>query len=251
MLKVIIADDDIEMLHGLKQIIPWEDFGYSVAGTAENGFAALSLIGEIKPDLLIADITMPGIDGLELIRGAKKLKNDMRSIVLTCHEDFIYAKEAIKLDVSDYLVKYTLTAEELVEAILKVRKEIESGNNGEANGKLGCNNRIQAHRKEIAKVLEFIDCHMDEMISCEAMAKYVNLNCSYFSRLFKDQTGVSFSDCLKQKRLERATDLLINTELCIEDIAKAIGIENSSYFYRFYKRETGHTPGDIRRDGYK
>ncbi len=78
------------------------------------------------------------------------------------------------------------------------------------------------------------------------MAALVNMNSNYFSRLFKNEVGTSFSDYLVNKRMEVATELLGNSGLSIEEIVKAVGIESISYFYRVYKKVTGRTPGDIR-----
>ena len=78
------------------------------------------------------------------------------------------------------------------------------------------------------------------------MANYVNMNSNYFSRLFKNEIGMSFSDYLLNKRMDVATELLNNSDYSIEEITKAIGIESISYFYRAYKKITGNTPGDVR-----
>jgi two-component system response regulator YesN len=101
-------------------------------------------------------------------------------------------------------------------------------------------------RPEVNKVIEYINSHINEEISCEKMACFVNMNSNYFSRLFKNEVGISFSDYLVNRRMEVATELLSNSELSIEEIVEAVGIESISYFYRVYKRITGKTPGDIR-----
>lgn len=125
MIKVIAVDDDIEMLLLLKNIIVWEDYGFTLQTVCENGRDALMTANEKGVELLIADITMPLMDGFELIRQLKPEFPQMRSILLTCHEDFSYAQEAISLGVEDYLVKYALTEKRLVEALIKVKHSLE------------------------------------------------------------------------------------------------------------------------------
>lgn len=101
-------------------------------------------------------------------------------------------------------------------------------------------------RFEIKKVLEYIDENLDEHISCEKMSEYIGMNASYFSRLFKKETGMSFSDYVIKKKIEKATYLLKYSELPVEEIANLTGFTNVCYFYKAFKKVTGKTPGDIR-----
>lgn len=129
MIKVVIIDDDIEMLFGLKEIIDWDKYGYTVVGQAENGEKGLEIIKKYKPEVIITDITMPAMDGLDLIEKAKNIVPNIKPVILTCHEDFNYAKQALKLNVYDYVVKYTLTKESLVNIIVNLREKINSERN--------------------------------------------------------------------------------------------------------------------------
>ena len=123
MIKTFIVDDDIAMLKGLRQIIPWEKYGFEIVGQGVNGEDALTQIKVIKPDLLITDISMPVMDGLELIRKSKAILPELKTIILTCHEDFNYAKEAVQLEADDYVIKLTLTAEELLLILNRIKEK--------------------------------------------------------------------------------------------------------------------------------
>ena len=125
MIKVVIIDDDIEMLIGLKNIIDWKQYGYTVVGVAENGDKALDIIQEYKPEVVITDITMPEMDGFELINKTKAIVPNIKSIILTCHEDFSKAKQALNIKAYDYIVKYMLTKESLIEVLLGLKQSIE------------------------------------------------------------------------------------------------------------------------------
>jgi two-component system response regulator YesN len=126
MIKILLVDDDIEMLQGLVNIIRWEDYGFTIAGTAESGLDALNIISSAMPDVVMTDITMPVMDGLELIREAKKFKPDIKSIIISCHEEFNYAKEAIRLEADEYIIKHTLTEEELIRVINKLKAKMQA-----------------------------------------------------------------------------------------------------------------------------
>lgn len=124
MMKVLIVDDEIEIVNGLVAMIPWGELGYDIVGTAQNGEKALELIRSTSVDILITDITMPSMNGLELIRHVRKIKKGIRTILLTCHCSFDYAKEAIVLEVDEYLVKHLLSREVLINTLDKLSNKI-------------------------------------------------------------------------------------------------------------------------------
>jgi two-component system response regulator YesN len=123
-IETIIVDDDVEVLEGLRTFIRWEGMGFRIVGTAADGASALALVRRHRPGLLIADITMPSMDGFELIRECKRCVPELRSVILTCHEEFGYAQEAIHLGVMDYLLKITLTPEKLQDVLSRIRADI-------------------------------------------------------------------------------------------------------------------------------
>lgn len=100
--------------------------------------------------------------------------------------------------------------------------------------------------EDVKKILAYVDEHLQEKITLQTAADFVYKNSSYLSRLFKQSMGVSFSDYLISARIRKATELLEHSSLPVEEIAARVGIENTSYFYKFYKRETGRTPRESR-----
>lgn len=120
MIKLIIADDEPLVQAGIKSMINWEDYNISIVGTASNGAAAYELILEHSPEIVITDIKMPVMSGLEL---ARKCRDEGRKlplfIILTSYEEFNFVKEAITYQVVDYLIKLELTPEVLLETVKK------------------------------------------------------------------------------------------------------------------------------------
>ncbi|MEK5466310.1 response regulator [Paenibacillus sp. FSL R7-0210] len=122
MLGVLIVDDELLMRIGLKSIIQWEDEGFTILGEAANGREALELAGTHRPDLIITDIKMPVMDGLELIREARRLDIGGQFVILSCLEEFQYAQEALRLGAADYLIKSDMKPHELVHVLETVKK---------------------------------------------------------------------------------------------------------------------------------
>ena len=354
MIKILLAEDDVEMLEGLTHVIDWNTHGFIIAGTARNGGAALELVRKILPDLLITDITMPVMSGLELIREAKKIQPKIKSIIISCHEEFEYAREAIRLQADEYLLKHTLTEETLLQTVSKIKSEIDEEaehlqdyygfnvepshsyhlaelaslysayapelksavkendvlklikKSDEMNKQIDekkyhpipqkavlskllielallmpdsrgisveamqlkddnysfkqgiqliaekiANSQYNTINRDVLKGIAYIEENLGDNISCKNVAKHVNMNSSYFSRLFKKEMKQSFSDFVLQKRIDKATELLSNTRYNIDEIVRMVGIESVSYFYRIYKRITGNTPGDVRNRAQK
>lgn len=123
--KVILVDDEYYVRQGLKSLIDWGACQFEVAGEADNGEDALDLIGQIHPDLVITDIRMPGIDGLELIRQAKEsAKTHAEFIIISGYSDFKYAQQAVRFGVHDFVLK-PIEKEELEATLLKLSESME------------------------------------------------------------------------------------------------------------------------------
>lgn len=122
MLKVLIIDDEPNVRRGLKTIINWEEYGYSVCGEAADGIEGEKKIEELDPDLILADINMPYVSGLELIEKLRVEGNKCKVIILSGYNDFAYAKKAIKFGVSSYLLK-PIEEDELI-TIIKELKDV-------------------------------------------------------------------------------------------------------------------------------
>ena len=124
MLKVFLVEDEVVMRNGIKNNIPWEQEGFEFAGEASDGELAYPLIKKEKPDILITDIRMPFMDGLELSRLVKKELPQIKIIILSGYNEFDYAKTAISIGVTDYLLK-PISSAKLLEAVKKVGDMIE------------------------------------------------------------------------------------------------------------------------------
>lgn len=118
-MKVLLVDDDVPMAKYLEKLIPWDELGITMAGKASSGKKALSLFREHLPEVVVTDIGMPQMDGLELAAKMRGINPDVRIIFLTCHEDFHYARRALELEADDYLIKDGMSADQLKTSLQK------------------------------------------------------------------------------------------------------------------------------------
>lgn len=113
MTKVLIVDDDALVRMFLRQVLPWESEGYMVVGDARDGEEALEIAAQTTPDLVLSDVSMPTMDGVELVRQLRAKNFSGGIIMLSCHDDFEYVKNAMQLGADEYLLKNHLSAESL------------------------------------------------------------------------------------------------------------------------------------------
>ena len=125
MLKIFLVEDESIMREGLRDNMPWQQFGYEFVGEATDGETALPLIRKIKPDVLLTDIKMPFMDGLSLSRIVAKEFPNMKIIILSGYDDFEYARQAIQIGVEQYILK-PVTRETLKKVLSEVKDKIDS-----------------------------------------------------------------------------------------------------------------------------
>ncbi|MCK9861483.1 response regulator [Paenibacillus sp. ATY16] len=130
MYKVLIVDDEFYFRQALKISLPWSELGFQIAGEAKNGAEALELMPEVEPDVVLVDMNMPIMDGLEFIHKAKERDQKTKFLVLSGHSEFAYARQAVQLGVSNYVLK-PINEEELQSSLLNIKDLIRSERLGE------------------------------------------------------------------------------------------------------------------------
>ena len=125
MYKVLIVDDEPEMLEGLKILIDWQHYGFKIKDTSKNGLEAVEKIQNFRYDLVITDIRMPKLDGMELIKEIYNLKPLIKVMILSGYNDFKYAKQAIQFGVKGFLLK-PIDEDELVEYLIEIKNELDN-----------------------------------------------------------------------------------------------------------------------------
>lgn len=130
MLKVMLVDDEKLIIEGLKNIIDWEELGLEVVQTANNGQEAIEKFKESPVDIVVTDINMPKVTGIELLKGLKEINDDVKFVVLSGYDEFSYAKSAIELGVKSYILK-PVNEEELESVLRLIVEELSLKNKKE------------------------------------------------------------------------------------------------------------------------
>ena len=125
MYSILIIDDEPIVKIALRSILPWEEHGFSICGTASNGLEALPLIEQHHPDVIITDLKMPKMDGLEMIAKLREAGCDAYIIILTAYDSFTYAQTALRLGAVDFLLK-PFHDGDLENAVLALQKKLSS-----------------------------------------------------------------------------------------------------------------------------
>jgi len=125
MIKVMIVDDEMLVRAGIRSTIQWQQLGMEVVAECEDGQEALDAFNQLRPEIVITDIRMPVMDGLELARRLKEIDSQVQIIFLTCYEEFSYAREAIRLDIADYIVKPTMTVDDMTKVLIRLKETLE------------------------------------------------------------------------------------------------------------------------------
>ena len=266
MYKLIIADDDEIICNGLARVIDWKSAGVQVVATAFDGEEALKKIKLFHPEIVILDITMPFVSGLELAKLLNSEYADIRVILHTAYKDFEYARQAIKYHVFDFLTKPCHHNEVLFsvkQAIADIEKAGRTGETRDNDHDAGKNDisgisidKTSGMGKEKPgyaqlmqmEIFEYIrHNYSDPDINLTDSAKALHISPSYLQTLLKKYDNTNFSDLLNRIRMEEAMKLLKEGNLKIYEVAFQIGLNSSQYFSRKFKKYYGIEPRDVQK----
>lgn len=253
MYKVLLVEDEERIRKGLRAVFPWEKYGCVVAGEAENGQEGIERIRELRPDIVLTDISMPIVSGLDMV--AQTIEEyHYAAIVLTVYSDFEYARSSLKLGAVDYLTK-PLRNSELAEALGRAGVYLENQKRlmrRPSNSMADLKAQVLAPSMEVSservrKILRYIEKHYRKKIRVGDMAGELHTSAGYLNQLLKEETGYTFNDYLNRFRILKSMDLLEDDQQKIYQIADAVGIGDYKYFVSVFEKYTGMTPTNYRR----
>ena len=238
-LRVLLVYDEIMIREGFKRLFDWEAHECEVVGEAADGMEALARMDALKPDIVIMDINIPIMNGLKVIQLGRIKHPEMAFVIVSGYDDFSYCREALRLQITDYILK-PVNYEEFGACIdnlkislfeRRITKEPE-----------------EQEERTITLLTRYLQEHMAEELSLSVLAEQFYLNPQYISQLFKNEIGVGFLTYLTNIRMEKAKKLLLSTSYSIAEVAEQSGYGDYRVFTKVFKKTEGITPSQYRRD---
>lgn len=251
MIKILIADDERIEREILAEILDSRFGRDAQTRMAENGRRAVDMATLWNADIVLMDIEMPGLSGLDAARTILEQRPECKVIFVTAYGLFTYAQEAVKLGACDYLLK-PVTADDVERAVRRAANQAETQRQLKALAPVGNApaESVTADKASLlmGKVKSYLQHnYMLYDISLDSVSTILNINPSYFSAQFKRRFGVNFVDYLTDIRMNAAKELLTDPLRATSEVANMVGYENANYFTRAFKKKTGMTPTEYRR----
>ena len=238
-LRVLLVDDEIMIREGFKRLFDWTAHDCEVVGEAADGMEALSKIDALCPDIVIMDINIPIMNGLKVIQLSRIKHPETACVIVSGYDDFSYCREALRLQITDYILK-PVNYDEFGSCIDSLK--ISLFERGVTHSESPMEDR------PINQLTRYLQKHLAEEISLSVLADEFHLSAQYISQLFKSEIGVNFLTYLTNIRMENAKKLLLATSLPISEISERSGYGDYRVFTKAFKKSEGVTPSQYRRD---
>lgn len=238
MYKVIIIDDEPWTIVDIEQTFALNDMGFEIIDSFRTPLKALPAIVSKKPDLVITDIRMPGMSGLELMKKVREQHVDCEFIIVSGYSDFSYAKEAIAYGVAGYCLK-PLNPRETSLCLTRVKEALDK------------RKPLSPHSvymdRGFENMLNYINTHFSEKLTLKQLAAIFDMNPNYCCALFSKYLNRTFSSYLTEIRINEAKTLLQTTNYPLEKIASLVGYNDYFYFSKVFKKECSYSPREYRK----
>lgn len=243
MYKILIVEDDsaLRFIYSKKKV--WSDCGFCIEDQASNGKDALALIEKKKYDLILTDIQMSFIDGIELLREMRSKNIQSEVVLVSSYDEFEYARQGLVLGATDYILK-PAEDNKLREMLLRVKEKLDS------KQEIAKEVKAAAKSLEIAvpeegmphNICRYFSDNSDRIITLEEMSESFGFSKDYFGKLFKSHMGVSFNSFYSAVKIEKAKSLLKTGNYKNYEISDMLGYSTVDYFSKIFKEMTGVTP---------
>lgn len=252
MIKVMIVDDEKYVRMGIKNDTDWALIGCEVVAEASNGEMAMELAGQFRPDLVISDIKMPKMDGIELAGRLLEKYPDIKVIFLTAYNEFEYARQAVRLGVSDYLLKpfHDGELEGAIQRLLHLHPNASAAQAELENEMIPLKRKEEIENRYVQAAIEYIEKnYSDKDFSIGKLSESISVSEGHISRLFKAETEISINNYLTRYRIRKAMDYLKDVQSKVYEVAEKVGYQDIAYFSNTFKKLVGTAPSEYQSKG--
>lgn len=245
---LVIENDDLE-LEFLTALATEEMPEFSSVLSAKTGAQALRSAKQNHPEYILMDILLPDMDGIHVVSELRKIVPSSYIVIITACTDFFCVQQALRMRVYDYMLK-PVRPKELKNLLWKMREEsLQRTNMVSLPGKKQIHSDTAVGEKSdfLEEALHYIHSHLESKLNLEDVAGQVFINAQYFSRVFRREMGVTFTEYVNTLRVKKASDLLANTSYPAYRIANECGFSDPSYFNRIFFKYMNQTPQKYRR----
>jgi len=246
-IRIIVAEDEDLIRGSLVRKIESIDAALKVVGAAQDGREALELARIEQPDLLVTDIRMPVMDGMELIKSMHLYYPRVRKIITSGYADFEYARSALQYNVNEYILK-PIAADELKRVLMRLKAQIDHERSAFKDSMKGTPSPGANPEEIVHLVQSFMRENFRQDLSMEQIARSFNFNASYLSKIFIKYAEEPPSKYLTSLRINEAKYLLTHhRNLTIKEVGERVGYPDQFYFSRIFKQVTGSTPKEFQK----
>ena len=256
-MRLMLVDDEELSRRAIRVTLDREMPSVEIVAEAADGVEAIELAGEHQPDLIIMDIKMPELNGIEAADALRKKGDLARIVFLSAYDEFEYARGAIGVHADAYLLKPVDTAE-----LLRVLAECETRLRApeyarhlprrprvtDEQQRTGADSQAVGSWR-LQRAIEHIDANLGQDLFLDDVAAEVGIGPQHLSRLFRTELDDSFTRFVNQRRIDHARHLLVATPLNVSEIADRVGFRDANYFGKVFRRMTDTTPSEFRRGG--
>ncbi len=263
MYKFLLADDEEIVRRGLREKIAWAEVGFEFLEPCQNGREAIQRITREHPDVVMTDICMPLVDGLEVAAYVADRFPEIIVIILSGYDEFEYARSALRCRVAEYLLK-PITSREFSVLITKLKTRLDETPSRRSGRQIaGARSKFPVSDEtadlfkakgwqsfapaKVTETQEYIERNFaKKKLSIDEICRDLFISPSYLSRLLKHHLGKTFVDALTDFRVEKAKQLISASDMNIYAVADAVGFSDPHYFSTVFKKVTGVTPSEYR-----
>lgn len=245
MLKVLVVEDEEMIRKGIVLAVDWAALDCVIVGEAANGEEGLEAVERLHPSLIITDLKMPKMDGLEMVRRLREAGNSVYVIILTAYDSFAYAQSALRLGAVDFLLK-PFHDGDLEKAVLTLQDRLKAQTertNAASPGVPGI--KKGGKSRYVLEAMDYIgENYADCNLSVGQIAAQLDLSEGHLSHLFKRETDYTIGNYLTRYRVHKAMELLRQGRLKVYEVAESVGYRDIAYFSSTFKKVAGMSPSE-------